>query len=753
MKNLALLAALLCCQCSAPSATASTEIQDARASQAALRERALIFLRENMPEADVGALTPEVLEEHVDLALAARESFPWAAAVPEPIFFNDVLPYAVFDEPRDPWRRELLELARPLVEGCGSASEAAQALNRQLFGTLGLHYSTARARANQSYAESKQSGKASCTGLSIALVQACRAVGIPARAVGTPNWATKPGNHTWVEIWDGDWHFMGADEYDAAGLDRGWFTGDASAARSDDPRHRIYATSWVRGELSFPMVWSAGDRSVAAVDVTARYAKPVARAAAAAIFVRVFERRGGERIVVDVELLDESGIVQQREQTRAGGSDMNDMPKFELRSGAKQSLRLSRLGESRNFDVPAVSVAPLTLELAWDELASTAETDLCVREVRQWLARAAAERGPAPSCALTREQSAMVRELLASARAAELSLERNAEMEARAIALGERTLRWTETSFGEAAAGSRSLWISMHGGGGAPSEVNDQQWKNQGGLYQPAEGFYVAPRAPTDTWNLWHEAHIDPLFSRLIEDYVVLRGVDPDRVYLMGYSAGGDGVWQLAPRMADRFAAAAMMAGHPNEASLLSLRNLPFAIFMGADDTAYDRNKVARERGEQLDALRAADPAGYEHLVRIYEGLGHWMKRKDAEALPWMAERKRVAWPNKVVWFQDDVVHERFYWLARAPGSARAGEQITAEVEGRTIRVSANGVREIRLLLDDALLDLDQPIMVEVDGQKRFEGRVERSALALWGSLQERFDPPGAACSRLGLKW
>ncbi len=67
----------------------------------------------------------------------------------------------------------------------------------------------------------------------------------------------------------------------------------------------------------------------------------------------------------------------------------------------------------------------------------------------------------------------------------------------------------------------------MHGGGGAPSEVNDQQWQNQVKLYDAPPGvggLYVAPRAPTDTWNLWHEAHIDALFSRLIEDYVALRG-------------------------------------------------------------------------------------------------------------------------------------------------------------------------------------------------------------------------------------
>ena len=41
---------------------------------------------------------------------------------------------------------------------------------------------------------------------------------------------------------------------------------------------------------------------------------------------------------------------------------------------------------------------------------------------------------------------------------------------------------------------------------------------------------------------------------------------------VVGYSAGGDGVYQLAPRMADSWAAAAMMAGHPNGVSPLSLR-------------------------------------------------------------------------------------------------------------------------------------------------------------------------------------
>ena len=250
----------------------------------------------------------------------------------------------------------------------------------------------------------------------------------------------------------------------------------------------------------------------------------------------------------------------------------------------------------------------------------------------------------------------------------QLQESRAAGMNAKAIWHGAHCLRWLETEFGSAPEGKRSLWISLHGGGDSGAEVNDQQWRNQLTLYQPGEGIYVAPRAPTDTWNMWHEGHIDPLFERLIDDFVALRGVDPDRVYLLGYSAGGDGVWQVAPRMADRFAAAAMMAGHPNDASLLSLRDLPFAIFMGADDSAYERNKVARERATQLDELQRADPAGYEHFVRIYEGLGHWMQKKDAEALPWMANHTRIAWPKKSSGFRTTSCTIGFIGWAELPG-------------------------------------------------------------------------------------
>lgn len=792
----------------APSAAAQ-DVERARR-----REEARRFLDEHMPERDRGKLSAELLAANLDYALRAREEFPWSSSVPEELWLNDVLPYAVLDEVRESWRPAMFELASTIVAGARTASEAAQRLNRDLFGRIGVHYDTRRAKPNQNVSESRASGMASCTGLSIALVEACRAVGIPARAVGTPNWATKPGNHTWVEVWDGDWHFLGADEYDAEGLDRGWFRADAAAARPELARHRIYATSWKRTGLSFPLVWNVGDTDVAAVDVTERYTRgrPAEGAGPVVTWVRVVRTRGGERVAAALDLLDEDGRVIASDRSRAGTADANDMAGFVVPAAGSCRLRVRFERRAIEVDMRALGRDALAapngsrvIDVAWDEFAGRAPaaqgsgserattehvatgsstsgtssatsdensgstptaagsasndgvdsaekaTSPALAAVRAWISADPASRGDAPSDPLTRAEAGVARAWLVEFRRGELAVERADETRSRAITIESRTLRWNETTFGSAPEGKRSLWISMHGGGGAPSEVNDRQWKNQGGLYVLEEGIYVTPRAPTDTWNLWHEAHVDGLFDRLIEDFVALRGVDPERVYLLGYSAGGDGVWQLAPRMADRFAAAAMMAGHPNEASLVGLRNLPFAILMGGDDAAYDRNKVASERAEALDQLRAGDPDGYEHFVRIYPGLGHWMDRKDAEALPWLAQHARRTWPKRIAWYQDDVVHDSLYWLERPMGAAKSGERLDAVVAGNTIRVTTNGtpLAHLTLALSDDLVDLDAPVTVEVDGRVAHTGSVQRTAAALLASLRARFDPTRAAAARL----
>jgi len=722
---------------------------------------AAAFLVAGMPAGDLRSLTKEFLAENMRLAFHARESFPWAKQVPEELFLDCVLPYAQLDEPRDPWRAKFREQCGEIVKDCKTATAAAQAINSTLFKQINVKYSTQRKRPNQSPRESIEQGLASCTGLSIILADACRSVGIPARVAGTALWTNKSGNHTWVEIWDGGWHFTGAAEPAADGLDIGWFTDNASKAVAADPTYAIWANMWAATKDHFPLVWNPGDHSVPAVNVTDRYtggAKNKApddfaavNPAVATLHLRVLED-AGQRVAARVELLDPDGKFLHAIATKAGTSDLNDMPALQLKPAIAHILRVVRDGQARDFPLPAKEAGDSILDLTWAK-GQAVEAGPGIVALRKWLCQPATGRAKdIPPAALTKSEAAAAIALVWDQWRTEQATGRVADLKDNAVKVGDKSLRLLTRVFGTPPTDGRSLWISMHGGGGAPPEVNDQQWQNQIKLYQPPEGIYVAPRAPTNGWNLWHEGDIDDLFDRLIEDCVMLSGVNPDKIYLMGYSAGGDGVYQLAPRMADRFAAASMMAGHPNDASPLSLRNLPFAIFAGGEDAAYGRNKVAAEWGAKLDDLAKQDPGGYPHRLNIYPGLGHWMNGKDTEAVPWMAKFTRNPWPKKVVWNQSGRVHERFYWLALPAGVAKAGLLIRASVENQVITLDAPDVSQLTLRLNDSLVDLDQPLKVILNGKAVFEGKVTRQADAILKSLKERADPHSAATALLEIK-
>lgn len=305
---------------------------------------------------------------------------------------------------------------------------------------------------------------------------------------------------------------------------------------------------------------------------------------------------------------------------------------------------------------------------------------------------------------------------------------------------GDLQLRIMPVIYGEKPADGRSLYISMHGGGSAPTAVNDQQWRNQMYLYKPDEGVYVAPRAPWDAWNMWFQEGIDELFEMLIQAAVVYWDVNPDKVYLMGYSAGGDGVWRIAPRMADRWAAASMMAGHPGEASQVNLRNTPYMIWMGENDAAYNRNTLAVKHGAIMDSLQTADPAGYVHETHIIKGKGHWMDRVDAQAVPWMAKHRRNPYPEKIVWRQETVARNAFYWLSAPKEECKHGATVIVERKGNVIEISQCDYSGLTLYLNDEMFNLDKPIEVRYQGTRIFKGRVPRTLEHMQQTLAERDD-------------
>lgn len=316
------------------------------------------FLRAYMPERDRATITGDRLNREVSLALEARKQFPWAAKVPWELYENDVLPYAVVNEPRDEWREKFHSLFAPLVSACGTAREAALTIASHIQKTLNVRYSTERRVPHQGVKESLESGKVSCTGQSILLICALRSVGIPARMAGVLTWNHVRGNHNWVEAWcDGEWKML---EYNEKDFNTPWVMSAISMLDPHKPENAIYATSWKKqpsGDF-FPMIWEARynrekhalafppeSRTVPAVNITDRYMKLAADWTAAQpeyvpgskLMLDITEKAesNARRLPLHVVLKSEEGTVLA-EGVTPGPSD--DMRKFlEMRLPEKVS--------------------------------------------------------------------------------------------------------------------------------------------------------------------------------------------------------------------------------------------------------------------------------------------------------------------------------------------------------------------------------------------------------------------------------
>lgn len=310
----------------------------------------------------------------------------------------------------------------------------------------------------------------------------------------------------------------------------------------------------------------------------------------------------------------------------------------------------------------------------------------------------------------------------------------------RHLIIGIKIMPFWYTTFGTKPADGYSLFISLHGGGNAPSQLNDNQWENQKKLYQPENSVYLAPRAPYDDWDMWFKPDLDDFYAALIQMCVANLDVNPDKVYLIGYSAGGDGVWRMAPRMADTWAGASMMAGHPGDVSLLNLRNTPFMVWCGALDDAYNRNSECTLRGHELDSLQKADPQGYIHQTHIVAGKSHWMDLEDAAALPWLQQYQRNPYPTHIVWRQEEVTHSHFYWLTAPTDQLQRGKTVRLTLQGNRVDLQQCDYTELTLHFNDQMVNLDKPITIRMKGKTLFKGKLSRTAENLKNSLSQRGD-------------
>lgn len=349
------------------------ELQQALQKAPKQQKDAIVFLISNMPERDLKSLNADFILENTNLAFTAKEKYAWCKNLPDSIFYNEVLPYVSLNETRENWRADFFKRFSPLVQSCTTITQAIDSINKNIRKIVKVEYNTKRRKADQSPGESIEQGMASCTGLSILLVDAFRAVGIPARLAGTPLWTNLRGNHNWCEVWiDGQWYFT---EYYPDHLNKSWFLTDAGKADPTNPVHWIYASSFRKTGLSFPCVWDKSITYVPAVNVTDRY-------------IRLYNEQLNEaplkenEMVVDVVLYNNAGngndqrITKRIEVLKDGQTidfgyspaptdDLNKYLKFKLLKDTEYTFRYDdnsgKPKEIKRIATPEIKIIKLEL--------------------------------------------------------------------------------------------------------------------------------------------------------------------------------------------------------------------------------------------------------------------------------------------------------------------------------------------------------------------------------------------------------
>ncbi|WP_278863422.1 transglutaminase-like domain-containing protein [Leyella stercorea] len=327
--------------------TIATAGDNAKELKKALKEvprnerEGMAFLISYMPERDAKSLSADFLLENVQYAYKARAEFPWAKEVPDSVFLNDVVAYANLNENRESWRKDFYERFKKYVAPCKTMREAIDSVNKNVRDELLVDYNTKREKPDQAPYESMRQHMASCSGLSILLTDAFRAVGIPSRVAGTPAWHDDRGNHNWNEVWiDGQWRFT--EYYPSDDLDQSWFLTDAGKAIKEDVRKAIYAASFKPTGCYFPLVWDENIRYVHAENVTDRYtslyraqlsAMP-ADGSHVALRVMVFKDKdhaeaSGDRVATNLDVFKGEKQLYGGRSTGAT-QDMNDVLTFNV---------------------------------------------------------------------------------------------------------------------------------------------------------------------------------------------------------------------------------------------------------------------------------------------------------------------------------------------------------------------------------------------------------------------------------------
>ncbi len=86
------------------------------------------------------------------------------------------------------------------------------------------------------------------------------------------------------------------------------------------------------------------------------------------------------------------------------------------------------------------------------------------------------------------------------------------------------------------------------------------------------------------------------------------------------------------------------------------------------------------------------------------------------------------------------ILNESFYWLSVDSAFAQAGDEIVAQIDRQTVSIRSDNVEAFTVLLNDDLVNLDEPVTVRFNGEQVFAGTLTRRLRSLHATLLDRGD-------------
>lgn len=253
------------------------------------------------------------------------------------------------------------------------------------------------------------------------------------------------------------------------------------------------------------------------------------------------------------------------------------------------------------------------------------------------------------------------------------------EMSKKEIKINDTIIQFDYVIKGDRPNSGFPLFILLHQGKiGLRSENNIEYLKMKKRYFSSIKtGIILTIKGSTDLSNMHHSNEALHFYDHIIKNMICYCEADSNKVYLLGMGLGGNSVYQIASRYADKFAAICIISGHSYGNSLKNLIGLPMLIQTGEMDFAYDRNKEAVKVYQKIKDYSATFGINSECKCYIHTGKNlniidnkkdnkpqsiikyptEWLINKNEEnemkntnSISFLSSHVRNPLPKKVIW-------------------------------------------------------------------------------------------------------